>query len=105
MPDGTGAEIEVSLLTGFSAVAPQDWDSCACPEAAAGRPVDPFTTHRFLLALERSGSVGPGTGWDPRPLVARAEGRVVAVAPLFVKSHSQGEYIFDHGWADALERA
>jgi len=105
LPDGTGAEIEVSLLTGFSAVAPQDWDSCACPEAAAGRPVDPFTTHRFLLALERSGSVGPGTGWDPRPLVARAEGRVVAVAPLFVKSHSQGEYIFDHGWADALERA
>ena len=105
MPDGTGAEIEVSLLTGFSAVAPQDWDSCACPEAAAGRPVDPFTTHRFLLALERSGSVGPGTGWDPRPLVARAEGRVVAVAPLFVKSHSQGEYIFDHCWADALERA
>ena len=105
MPDGTGAEIEVSLLTGFSAVAPQDWDSCACPEAAARRPVDPFTTHRFLLALERSGSVGPGTGWDPRPLVARAEGRVVAVAPLFVKSHSQGEYIFDHGWADALERA
>ncbi|HRV62416.1 MAG TPA: GNAT family N-acetyltransferase [Albidovulum sp.] len=97
--------MEVSLLTGFSAVAPQDWDSCACPEAAAGRPVDPFTTHRFLLALERSGSVGPGTGWDPRPLVARAEGRVVAVAPLFVKSHSQGEYIFDHGWADALERA
>ncbi len=105
MPDGTGAEIEVSLLTGFSAVAPQDWGQRAFAlEAAAGRlggphhpPLSPGAgTFRFGRA---------GTGWDPRPLVARAEGWVVAVAPLFVKSHSQGEYIFDHGWADALERA
>ncbi|MCV2867866.1 GNAT family N-acetyltransferase [Defluviimonas sp. WL0002] len=97
--------MEVSLLPGFSAIDAAEWDACACPEAGRGRPVDPFTTHRFLSALERSGSVGSGTGWDPRPLVARSQGQAIAVAPLFVKSHSQGEYIFDHGWADALERA
>lgn len=105
MPDGNAKEVEVSLLPGFAAIAADEWDACACPEAATGRPLDPFTTHRFLMALERSGSVGPQTGWDPRPLAVRAEGRTVAVAPLFVKSHSQGEYIFDHAWADALERA
>ena len=97
--------IEVSALSAVSDVAASDWDACACPEAAVGRPVDPFTTHRFLSALERSGSVGPGTGWQPRPLVARRKGQIIAVAPLYVKSHSQGEYIFDHSWADAWERA
>lgn len=98
--------IETSAETGVNAIDAVLWDACACPEAASGgRPDDPFTTHRFLSALERSGSVGGATGWTPRPLVARAAGRVVAVAPLYVKSHSQGEYIFDHGWADAWERA
>ena len=97
--------IEVSALSAVSDVAASDWDACACPEAAVGRPIDPFTTHRFLSALERSGSVGPGTGWQPRPLVARRKGQIIAVAPLYVKSHSQGEYIFDHSWADAWERA
>ncbi len=70
-----------------------------------GRPVDPFTTHRFLAALEASGSVGPGTGWSPRHLVARAGGVPIAVMPLYAKGHSQGEYIFDHNWAHAWERA
>ncbi|GHD99109.1 hypothetical protein U879_05240 [Defluviimonas sp. 20V17] len=99
-------EIEITLLSGLSEISAADWDACACPEAAdGGRPLDPFTTHRFLLALERSSSVGPGTGWDPRPMVVRAEGRVIAVAPLYVKSHSQGEYIFDFNWAHAWERA
>ena len=74
----------------------------ACPEAAAGRPYDPFTTHRFLSALDRSASTGPGTGWSPRPLVLRQAGRAVAAMPLYVKSHSQGEYIFDQGWACLL---
>ncbi len=97
--------VEISLLTDLSEVAPSDWDACACPEAADGRPRDPFTTHRFLSALERSRSVGPGTGWAPRHLVARAGGAVIAVAPLYAKSHSQGEYIFDFNWAEAYERA
>ena len=97
--------IEVSALSAVSDIAASDWDACACPEAATGRPVDPFTSHRFLIALERSGSVGPGTGWQPRPLVARRNGQIIAVAPLYVKADRQGEYIFDHSWADACERA
>ena len=101
----TAAAIEITPLSAITDIAAADWDACACPEAATGRPTDPFTTHRFLAALESSGSVGPGTGWQPRHLIARAQGRIIAAAPLYVKSHSQGEYIFDHGWADAWERA
>jgi hypothetical protein len=99
------ATIDVTTLSTILDIGAADWDACACPEAAGGRPVDPFTTHRFLAALENSASVGPGTGWQPLHLVARSGGRVVAVAPLYAKSHSQGEYIFDHSWADAWERA
>jgi predicted N-acyltransferase len=89
----------------MAAIPAQDWDALACPEAATGRPIDPFTTHRFLAALETSGSTGDGTGWQARPLVLRHEGRTVAAMPLYVKGHSQGEYIFDHGWAEAYARA
>ncbi|MFN3292649.1 MAG: GNAT family N-acetyltransferase [Gemmobacter sp.] len=99
--DGTG--VEITLLDRVGDLPAEAWDACANP--GGGVPADPFTTHRFLTALERSGSVGPGTGWDPRPMVVRAEGRVVAVAPLYIKAHSQGEYIFDHAWADAWQRA
>lgn len=82
------------------------WDACACPEAAdGGRPFDPFTTFRFLKALEDSRSVGAGSGWGPRHLAVRDGAQVIAVAPLYVKAHSQGEYIFDFGWAQAWERA
>lgn len=98
--------IEIGLLSGLAGFPAAEWDACACPEAAGGgRPADPFTTHRFLSALEESGSVGPGTGWSPRHLVARSGGMVIGVMPLYLKSHSQGEYIFDHGWAQAYERA
>jgi len=98
--------VEITVETSLAAIAPEEWDACACPEAAeGGRPADPFTTHRFLKALEDSRSVGVGTGWSPRYLVARAGGETVAVAPLYAKSHSQGEYIFDHNWAHAYERA
>ena len=90
-------------LSGIDAAA---WDACACPEAKGGaRPTDPFTTHRFLKALEDSGSVGPGTGWQAQYLTAARGGRVIACAPLYAKSHSQGEYVFDHGWAEAYHRA
>lgn len=103
MPEHT---VEISVFSSLAAVSAQDWDACACPEAAGGgRPIDPFTTHRFLLALEQSGSVGPGTGWAPQYLVARVQDQVIGVAPAYVKSHSQGEYIFDHSWANAYERA
>ncbi|RBP84005.1 hypothetical protein DFO80_13120 [Rhodobacter sp. 140A] len=100
------ASVEVSILSGISDISESDWNACACPEAQdGGRPLDPFTTHRFLTALEASGSVGAGTGWTPRPMVARAAGQVIAVAPLYLKSHSQGEYVFDHAWAEAFEQA
>lgn len=97
---------EIRLLDGMKEVAAVDWDRLACPEAAdGGRPIDPFTTHRFLFALDRSRSTGRGTGWQPRPLVLTEDDRPIAAMPLYVKSHSQGEYIFDWGWAEALERA
>ena len=90
--------IDITLADHIGAIAPGDWDG-------TGAGDNPFTCHRFLLALEVSGSVGEGTGWTPAHLVARRAGRVVGVAPNYVKSHSQGEYIFDHGWADAWARA
>jgi predicted N-acyltransferase len=99
-------EIEITVVPELAQIGREDWDACACPEAEdGGRPRDPFTTYRFLSALERSGSVGPGTGWQPQYLAARIAGQVIAVAPMYAKSHSQGEYIFDHNWAHAYERA
>ena len=102
----TDASVEITVLARIADIAASDWDACACPEAADGsRPSDPFTTHRFLSAMEASGSVGRGTGWQPRHLVARSGGAIIGVMPLYAKSHSQGEYIFDHNWADAFDRA
>ncbi|MCC6008010.1 MAG: N-acetyltransferase [Rhodobacteraceae bacterium] len=104
--DGGGHEISVTVIDRIAAIDPVDWDGCACPEAVGGaRPFDPFTTHRFLSALEDSRSVGAGTGWQPRHLVARDGAEVIGVMPLYAKGHSQGEYVFDHSWAHAWERA
>ncbi|WP_417239991.1 GNAT family N-acetyltransferase [Celeribacter halophilus] len=96
-------QIEISLIDSLDAIDAGDWDACAT--RGEGAPEDPFVTHRFLLALERSGSVGAGTGWQPSYLVARLGGEVIAVAPMYAKGHSQGEYIFDHNWAHAYEQA
>jgi uncharacterized protein len=96
---------DLTLHDSLSDIAAPDWDAVAAPEQATGRPIDPFTTHRFLMALEASGSTGPGTGWQAHPLALRDGGRLLAVTPLYAKTHSQGEYIFDHGWADAYQRA
>jgi predicted N-acyltransferase len=87
------------------------WDACANPpgrlfEEAEGERFNPFLTHAFLNALELSGSVGGRSGWAPAHVtVEDARGRTVAAAPCYLKSHSQGEYVFDHAWADAYERA
>src|ERR1700733_10202102 len=87
------------------------WGACANRpgrsfEEAEGERFNPFLTHAFLYALEASGSVGGRTGWAPAHLtVEDASGRMVAAAPCYLKSHSQGEYVFDHAWADAYERA
>ncbi|WP_299305341.1 GNAT family N-acetyltransferase [uncultured Litoreibacter sp.] len=101
----TETEIEITVLGSLAELTPQEWDACACPEDTDGRPEDPFTTYRFLQALETSGSVGQGTGWQPQYLIARAGGQVIATAPLYLKGHSQGEYIFDYNWAHAYENA
>ncbi len=98
-------EIEISVVEHIHQIGQADWDACACPGGSVLRPDDPFTTYRFLSALEQSGSVGAGTGWHPQYLVARTEGMVIAVAPMFAKNHSQGEYIFDFNWAHAYENA
>ncbi|MEL7253475.1 MAG: GNAT family N-acetyltransferase [Pseudomonadota bacterium] len=100
-----GQSVTLTAYQSLGDIAEATWDACACPEAADGRATDPFTTYRFLKALEDSGSVGTGTGWQPHYLVAEIAGEVVACAPLYAKSHSQGEYIFDHNWAHAYERA
>ncbi|WP_419740766.1 GNAT family N-acetyltransferase [Ruegeria sp.] len=100
------AQIEIQVLGSLSQISAAEWDACACPETAdGGHPLDPFTTHRFLLALENSGSVGRGTGWQPQYLTAYLDGMLIAAAPMYAKSHSQGEYIFDHSWAHAYENA
>jgi uncharacterized protein len=96
--------VQISVIDSIAAVSAQEWDALAPREG--NRPVDPFTTHRFLRALEASGSVGRGSGWQPQHLLARdADGRLIGAAPFYVKSHSQGEYIFDHAFADAWLRA
>ncbi|MEP6289785.1 MAG: GNAT family N-acetyltransferase, partial [Marinomonas sp.] len=101
-----GSAVEIQVLASIGQLSATDWDACACPETQdGGRPIDPFTTHRFLQALEQSGSVGPGTGWQPQYLAAYQDGLLIACAPLYAKGHSQGEYIFDHNWAHAYENA
>ena len=75
------------------------WNACAGPD-------NPVISYDFLTILEESGSVGAGTGWSPAPITVHDEaGTMLAAAPAYLKSHSQGEYVFDHGWADAWERA
>lgn len=98
------AQIEIRLYESIAEIGEAAWDACACPEGST-HPRDPFTTYRFLQALEESGSVGPGSGWAPHYITAAEKSEVFAVAPLYLKSHSQGEYVFDHAWADAWERA
>ncbi len=99
-----GAALTVSVIDDLGSVAAPEWDACANP--GAGTPaLDPFTTHRFLHALERSGSIGTGSGWQPRHLLVHRGGDLIAIAPLYAKSHSQGEYIFDHAFAQAYARA
>ena len=105
-PDHGDTTIEISTIHSLSAIDEAEWDACACPEASdGGRPDDPFTTWRFLKALEDSGSTGSATGWEPHYLLARQGGVLIGVAPLYAKSHSQGEYIFDFNWAHAYENA
>jgi predicted N-acyltransferase len=97
------AELRVRMVERLSAVPRDQWDALANP---AGAAYDPFVSWDFLEALEASGSAVEETGWAPRHLIAETEdGDAGGALPLYVKSHSYGEYVFDHAWADALERA
>ncbi len=98
MPDGS-SDFTLTLHPRIADIAPADWDVCA----GSGNP---FVGHAFLSAVEDSGSAGSRTGWMPQHAALRdGAGALVAVAPMYAKSHSYGEYVFDHGWAHALERA
>ena len=91
--------MNASVLAAIGEVSPAEWDACA----DGGNP---FVSHAFLGALEESGSATAATGWTPRHVVVRdAAGTVNGVAPLYLKSHSYGEYVFDWGWAEAWQRA
>lgn len=91
--------VVLRLADGVAAFDPAEWDACA-------GSANPFLSHAFLSALEESGSVGSRRGWQPIPIaIDGPDGRLAAVVPAYAKSHSQGEYVFDHAWADAYERA
>ncbi len=92
-------QVAARLVDGVRAIPPEQWDACA-------GTTNPFVSHAFLSALEDSASTGNRSGWQPIPIVVDgADGTPAAIAPAYAKSHSQGEYVFDHAWADAWERA
>lgn len=98
MPDGND-RLSVAVLGAIAEVAPDQWDGCAGGD-------NPFVTHAYLAALEQSGSATAATGWLSRHLVVKgADGKVTACAPLYLKAHSYGEYVFDWSWAEAYTRA
>jgi len=91
-------ELTLSLHRAIAEIPALEWDACAGD--------NPFVSHAFLSALEESGSASARTGWLPQHVALRdASGQLLACAPAYAKSHSQGEYVFDHGWAQAFEQA
>ena len=103
MPDGQDA-ITIKLVNRIGAISASDWDACA--GIGANGAGNPFLMHAFLAALEESGSATAETGWAPHHLIATdGAGRMIGAAPMYLKSHSYGEYVFDWGWAEAYERA
>jgi predicted N-acyltransferase len=122
----TSSEISLEAVSSVGQIPAADWNACANSRAAAGSVADlalgspvaenspctasissynPFVSHAFFSAIESSGSACARTGWGPRHLVAKLDGAVAGIVPCYLKSHSQGEYVFDRGWADAYERA
>src|ERR1019366_520267 len=121
------SEITLEAVSSISQIPAEDWNACANPtpdihsfngldmlassnattDSCAGSTsrYNPFVSHSFFSALEASGSACARTGWGPRHLLARLDGAIAGIVPCYLKSHSQGEYVFDRGWADAYERA
>ena len=98
MPTKPAPPLSLSVLSGVTEVPAAAWDALVDDN-------DPFLEHAFLAALERSGSVGPGTGWEPRILVARHAGKLVGAVPLYLKDDSMGEFIWDFAWAHGAHSA
>src|SRR3979490_2231359 len=121
------SEITLEAVSSVSQIPADEWDACANPNPVRGSlnglytvaspgatgcacvssisSYNPFVSHAFFSAVEESGSATARTGWGPRHLLARRDGRIAGIVPCYLKSHSQGEYVFDRGWADAYERA
>src|SRR5580692_3305046 len=119
------SKITLEAVPSVGDVPAEDWDACANPKACDLKGLDalvspgsagdsctgsasaynPFVSHEFFSAVEKSGSATAKTGWGPRHLLAKIDGRIAGIVPCYLKSHSQGEYVFDRGWADAYERA
>ena len=121
------SEIILEAVPSVGDIAADEWNACANPKrdpdrierldtlalpsasthsCAGSRSVyNPFVSHAFFSAVEKSGSATARTGWGPRHLLAKIDGRIAGIVPCYLKSHSQGEYVFDRGWADAYERA
>ncbi len=97
----TEQETVVEVATSIASVDPLTWDRIANP---AGSAHDPFVSHAFLKALEASGAIGRRSGWAPQHLLLREGSVITGAMPLYVKSHSMGEFVFDQGWAEAYER-
>ncbi|MEJ2090070.1 MAG: GNAT family N-acetyltransferase, partial [Gammaproteobacteria bacterium] len=97
------ADCTARILHGIGELSVRDWNACANPGGCV--PFDPFVTHEFLAALEESGSATARTGWQPFHLTLEEGSRLLGVVPMYVKGHSQGEYVFDYSWADAWHRA
>jgi predicted N-acyltransferase len=89
--------LSVELITSINEISAAHWDSLT--------DGTPLLSHAFLSALENSGSVGQGTGWNPQPLIVSQGEKLVGAMPLYLKSHSYGEYVFDWAWADAYQRS
>ena len=98
MPDGS-EPVTIKVVQSIGEIAAAEWDACAGGD-------NPFVSHAFLSALEESGSACDATGWLPRHLSLEDKaGRLIGAVPMYLKSHSFGEYVFDWGWAEAFERA
>ncbi|KAB0268253.1 GNAT family N-acetyltransferase [Microvirga brassicacearum] len=94
------------MIQGLGSVSAASWDACAPSGRGDEDPHNPFVSYAFLSALEDSGCVGKQTGWAPLHILAEGgDGALLGAAPCYLKSHSMGEYVFDHAWADAYERA
>lgn len=93
------AALSLEIVTQAAEIPAEDWQACA-------GSANPTVSHRFFVAMEDSGSATARTGWKPQHIVARAaDGGIAGILPAYLKSHSNGEYVFDYSWADAFERA